>query len=127
MPTLVIWIPLAWQRSCRGIMIPTPPRYSTAIVVVGKVLPCPWVIVQSLIKQQLRYNNTWRQYMRSMAWGTSLCSVTIGSTSINNTIGRTLPGEFLIGSIGEIIIFARDLSNNEYKAVLDYLRKKWAI
>jgi len=34
---------------------------------------------------------------------------------------------FYNGYIGEIIIFARDLSNNEYKAVLDYLRKKWAI
>ena len=49
------------------------------------------------------------------------------STSINNTIGRTLPGEFLIGSIGEIIIFDRALNTEERKSIENYLSKKWSI
>ena len=49
------------------------------------------------------------------------------STAINNTIGRTAPGEFLIGSIGEIIIYDRALSNEERKSVEGYLSKKWSI
>lgn len=49
------------------------------------------------------------------------------STAINNTIGRTAPGEFLIGSIGEIIIYDRALSTEERKSVENYLSKKWSI
>ena len=49
------------------------------------------------------------------------------STSINNTIGRAAPGEFLIGSIGEIIIFDRALNTEERKSIESYLGKKWSI
>jgi hypothetical protein len=42
-----------------------------------------------------------------------------------------LPGNARVyfdnGYIGEIIIFSRNLNDNEHDAVSNYLRKKWAI
>lgn len=49
------------------------------------------------------------------------------SSISNNTIGVTNSSEYMIGDIGEIIIFERSLKDEERKLIEQYLSKKWGI
>ena len=51
----------------------------------------------------------------------------INQIIIGSRWGGGVASAFYNGYIGEIIIFSRNLSNNEHDAVSNYLRKKWAI
>lgn len=49
------------------------------------------------------------------------------ATDVNNYIGRVANNEYLTGSIGEIIIFDRGLTEEELSSIEAYLSKKWGI
>lgn len=54
-------------------------------------------------------------------------STSRNSTASSNTIGVTKGSEYLRGSIAEIIIFDRDLDDDERESIESYLGQKWDI
>jgi prepilin-type N-terminal cleavage/methylation domain-containing protein len=77
------------------------------------------------------YNQSLRRILYN---GLQLGIIGAGSTYTNNqasplsnAIGRSQVGQFLYGSIGEIIIFNRALMIEEIDSIESYLGKKWGI
>jgi prepilin-type N-terminal cleavage/methylation domain-containing protein len=73
------------------------------------------------------YNKSTRNLYVNGVLVNSITSSLRDSGSINNTIGKTVSLEYLVGSIAELIIYDRALLNSERKDIEKYLSKKWAI
>lgn len=89
----------------------------------------------SFVKQMQIFSFTYNQatregFVNGVSRG-SVASSNRASTSNFNAIGTTQRGistpEYLIGQIGEIIIFDRALNAEERRSIELYLGKKWAI
>jgi prepilin-type N-terminal cleavage/methylation domain-containing protein len=73
------------------------------------------------------YNKSMRNLYVNGVLINSIASSSRLSGNINNTIGKTVNVEFLVGSIAELIIYDRALVAKERKDIEQYLSKKWSI
>lgn len=78
----------------------------------------------------ITYDNTsgiGRKFYIDGTYAGGKTSTSRNSGTGSNIIGKTYSSEYMSGSIAEIILYDRDLDDDERQAVEDYLGKKWKI